>query len=112
MYYVTSIQNTSSVTMVTIIFLVQSTSSYVLFYRRCTEGKRAAGSLDRSLSVSFDEELRESKCKFRQKQNSQSMEVDTNRIEEDKEEEGEGEGAVGTEGVDDTQVIKYLLFLL
>ena len=50
-----------------------STSSYVLFYRRCTEGKRAVGSLDRSLSVSFDEELKESKRKFRQKQNSQSM---------------------------------------
>ena len=89
-----------------------------MFYRRCTEGKRVARSLDRSLSVSFDEELQESKRKFRQKQNSQSMEVDTNRIEEDKEEEGGGggggeeEGAVGTEGVDDTQVVKYLLFLL
>ena len=90
-----------------------------MFYRRCTEGKRVARSLDRSLSVSFDEELQESKRKFRQKQNSQSMEVDTNRIEEDKEEEeggggggGEEEGAVGTEGVDDTQVVKYLLFLL
>lgn len=55
-----------------------------MFYQRKTEGKRGIPDiLNRSLSVSFDEEVKEGHHKFR----NQSIDVDTNRIEEEREED-------------------------
>lgn len=63
----------------------------MLFYRRRTEGTRATPHLDRSLSVSYAEEMTERGKKFRGAPSacSDSMEVDTNKIEEISEEGGE-----------------------
>ena len=63
----------------------------MLFYRRRTEGTRASPQLNRSLSVSYAEEMRERGKKFRgaPSASSDSMEVDSNKIEEANEEEGE-----------------------
>ena len=55
-----------------------------MFYQRKTEGKRGIPDvLNRSLSVSFEEEVKEGHHKFRK----QSMDVDSNRIEEESEED-------------------------
>ena len=55
------------------------------------EGTRAQPQLNRSLSVSYAEEMRERGKKFRgvPSASSDSMEVDTNKIEEADEEKGE-----------------------
>ena len=55
------------------------------------EGTRATPQLNRSLSVSYAEEMRERGKKFRRgpSAGSDSMEVDTNKIEETDEEKGE-----------------------
>ncbi len=64
--------------------LFQTTSSYLLFYARQSDGRdtRKRG-VDRSLSVSFEEEVEIGSQKFRERHDSQSMEMDPNRIEEE-----------------------------
>ena len=73
------------------LFFCQSASAYVLFYRRRTEGTRIPPQLNRSLSVSYAEEMRERGKKFRgaPSASSDSMELDSNKIEEADEEKGE-----------------------
>jgi ubiquitin carboxyl-terminal hydrolase 4/11/15 len=68
--------------------MICSSASYVLFYQRRTEGKRVP-QVNRSLSVSFDEEVKEGQKKFHKGQVTQSMDVGSNKIEEEEEENNE-----------------------
>ena len=63
----------------------------MLFYRRRTEGTRASPQLNRSLSVSDVEEMKEREQKFQRAPlvSSDSMKVDSNESEEADEEEEE-----------------------
>ena len=65
----------------------------MLFYKRRTEGKRVPEKLNRSLSVSFEEEVKEGHRRFREPQhtNQSKMDIDSNRIDEEKEEVKDGE---------------------
>ena len=77
----------------------------MLFYARQSEGRRVSGLLNRSLSVSFEEEVKAGKQRFREKSDSQSMDMDTNRIEEEEERAGKvEEGDQGSEQVEEDSV--------
>ncbi|XP_011409062.2 PREDICTED: ubiquitin carboxyl-terminal hydrolase 15-like [Amphimedon queenslandica] len=68
-----------------------SSASYLLFYQRKTEGRRKPEPLNRSLSVSFDEEVKEENIKFQKKQQQQQQSKQANLIKEEAEENQDGE---------------------
>ena len=75
----------------------------MLFYACQSEGRWVSGLLNRC--VSFEEEVKAGKQRFREKSDSQSMEMDTNRIEEEEERAGKvEEGDQGSEQVEEDSV--------
>ena len=71
---------------------------------RQSEGRRISGSLNRSLSVSFEEEVKAGKQRFCEKSDSQSMDMDKNRIEEEEERAGKVEEDQESEQVEEDSV--------
>ena len=77
----------------------------MLFHACQSEGRRVSGLLNRSISVSFEEEVKAGKKRFREKSDSQSMDMDTNRIKGEEERAGKvEEGDQGSEQVEEDSV--------